>query len=73
MSKNFDLSQIFEKKFWFWSKVSKKLDFSENLNNINLVKFSENFDFGKIFEKISISPKISKYYDFSQIFEQFRF
>ena len=52
-SKNFDISQIFE-KFWFWSmwkitflfKFSKKVRFCSKLS-----KISKNIDFSQIFDK----------------------
>ena len=51
----------FPKKFRFWSKFTKDIDFFENL---------EKFRFCQIFEKISILVKFSKNFDFGHNFRK---
>ena len=61
------IGQVFEKKFsenfekfwWNFRKISILVKILENFEKISiLVKFSKYFDFGQIFQKISILVKI---------------
>ena len=66
--KNFDLSQIFEKK-WFGSNFLKKFPFCFLFS----VEINEKFWFFLKFRKMSIWVKFSKKLDFGEIFEKNRF
>ena len=62
------LAKIFDsRKSWFWSILSKYLDFGQNYRNILIFVFASKFSI------ISILIKIYKNLDFGQNLQKFRF